>query len=162
MEIVLRAAATFFFLLLVMRAMGKKELSQLTAFELIVLITMGDLVQQGVTQEDQSLTGAFSAVGVFALLVVLLSVVQFRWTRTRKLIRGMPVIVVRDGRPLTDVMKLERLKLEELQEGAREQGIGDLADVRVAVLEPDGKLSFIQASPEKREEQVGAPDKGVT
>src|SRR6266566_3649242 len=114
MEIALRAVATFFFLLLAIRGMGKKELSQLTAFELIVLITMGDLVQQGVTQEDQSLTGAFTAVGVFVLLVVALSAIQFRSSRARTVIRGIPVVVVRDGRPLEDVMRLERLKMDEI------------------------------------------------
>jgi uncharacterized membrane protein YcaP (DUF421 family) len=159
MEIVLRAVVTFFFLLLVIRGMGKKELSQLTAFELIVLITMGDLVQQGVTQEDQSLTGAFTAVGVFVLLVVALSAVQFRSSRARGVIRGMPVVVVRDGRPLEDVMRLERLKLDEITEGAREQGIGDLADVKIAVLEPDGKLSFIQNG---GGDQQGSRDKSIS
>ena len=158
MEIVLRAVVTFGFLLLVTRAMGKKELSQLTAFELILLITIGDLVQQGVTQEDQSLTGAFTAVGTIALLIVILSTIQFRWTRTRDVIRGLPVVVVREGKPLAEAMKLERLKLEEVMEGAREQGIGDLADVKLAILEPDGKLSFIQ---ENGEQQDGA-DKDFT
>src|SRR2546426_2503081 len=158
MEIVLRAVVTFGFLLLVPRAMGKKELSQLTAFELILLITIGDLVQQGVTQEDQSLTGAFTAVGTIALLIVILSTIQFRWTRTRDVIRGLPVVVVREGKPLAEAMKLERLKLEEVMEGAREQGIGDLADVKLAILEPDGKLSFIQ---ENGEQQDGA-DKDFT
>jgi len=73
MEIVVRTVIIFFFVLFLTRAMGKKELSELTAFELILLVTMGDLVQQGVTQEDQSLTGAILAVGTLGLLIVLLS-----------------------------------------------------------------------------------------
>jgi uncharacterized membrane protein YcaP (DUF421 family) len=144
MELVVRATVMFFFVLLVTRAIGKKELSQLTAFELILLVTIGDLVQQGVTQEDQSLTGAFLVVSTLALLIVLLSTIQVRWGSTRRLIRGIPVVVLRDGRPLEDAMRMERLKLEEIKEGAREQGIDDLAKVKLAILEPDGKLSFIQ------------------
>lgn len=149
MEIVLRATVTFGFLLVLTRAAGKKELSQLSAFELLLLITIGDLVQQGVTQEDQSLTGAFTAVGTFALLIVILSTIQFRWPGTRRIIRGVPVVVLRDGRPVQETMRLERLELEEVKEAAREQGIPDLGGVRVAILEPDGKLSFIQDQPEQ-------------
>ena len=152
MEIVLRATVTFFFLLLVTRSMGKKELSQLSAFELILVITMGDLVQQGVTQEDQSLTGAFTAIATIATLIVVLSAIQFRWPRTRSAVRGIPVVVLRNGRPLEEAMRVERLKLDEIHEAARQQGIGDLAEVRVAILEPDGKLSFIQADDEQHDQ----------
>jgi uncharacterized membrane protein YcaP (DUF421 family) len=144
MEIVVRTVVIFFFVLALTRAMGKKELSQLTAFELILLVTIGDLVQQGVTQEDQSLTGAMLAVGTLGLLIVLLSYVQYRWKGTRRFIRGIPVVVVRGGRPVEEAIKMERLDLEEILEGAREQGIDDLAKVKLAVLEPDGKFSFIQ------------------
>jgi len=152
MEIVLRATVTFFFLLLVTRSMGKKELSQLSAFELILVITMGDLVQQGVTQEDQSLAGAFTAIATIATPIVLLSAIQFRWPRTRSAVRGIPVVVLRNGRPLEEAMRVERLKLDEIHEAARQQGIGDLAEVRVAILEPDGKLSFIQADDEQHDQ----------
>jgi uncharacterized membrane protein YcaP (DUF421 family) len=160
MEIVVRTVVIFAFVLVLTRAMGKKELSQLTAFELILLITIGDLVQQGVTQEDQSLTGAMLAVGTIGFLIVLLSFVEWRWQGTRRLIRGIPVVVVRAGQPIDEAMRLERLGMEELLEGAREQGIDDLAKVKLAVLEPDGKFSFIQyEGGDSGQEQ---PDKSVT
>jgi uncharacterized membrane protein YcaP (DUF421 family) len=152
-EIVIRMVIIFFFVLLLTRAMGKKELSQLTAFELILLVTIGDLVQQGVTQEDQSLTGAILAVGTLGLLVVLLSWLSYRWRPVRRLIRGIAVVVVRDGKPLEEAMRLERLSIDEVIEGAREQGIDDLGKVKMAVLEPDGKFSFI-----RRDGQEGQPD----
>lgn len=153
MEIVIRMVIIFFFILLLTRAMGKKELSQLTAFELILLVTIGDLVQQGVTQEDQSLTGAILAVGTLGLLVVLLSWLSYRWRPVRRLIRGIAVVVVRDGKPLEEAMRLERLSIDEVIEGAREQGIDELGKVKMAVLEPDGKFSFI-----RRDGQEGQPD----
>ena len=144
MEIVVRATIMFFFILLLTRAMGKKELSQLTALELILLITIGDLVQQGVTQEDQSITGTMLAASTIGLLIVILSFVGFRWPFVRRTVRGIPVIVVRNGRPIDEMLRVERLTLEDVLEGAREQGIGDLRQVRLGVLEPDGKFSFIQ------------------
>lgn len=144
MEIIVRTVVIFFFVLLLTRAMGKKELSELTAFELILLVTIGDLVQQGVTEEDQSLTGAMLAVGTLGLLIVSLSYLSYRWRPIRRLIRGIAVVVVRDGRPIENAMKLERLTIDDVIESARQQGIDDLGKVKLAVLEPDGKFSFIQ------------------
>jgi uncharacterized membrane protein YcaP (DUF421 family) len=152
MEIVVRATVIFFFVVLLTRAMGKKELSQLTAFELILFVTIGDLVQQGVTQEDQSLTGAMLAVGTIGLLITAFSFIGYRWHASRRIIRGVPVVVIRDGRPIDTVMRLERLGLEELKEGAREQGIADLSEVRLGILEPDGKFSFLQFNEEHHDQ----------
>lgn len=84
MEIVVRASVIYFFLWLVARGTGKRELSQLTAFELILLVTMGDLVQQGVTQEDMSITGAMLAVGTFAFWAVAFSFLAWRFKGIRK------------------------------------------------------------------------------
>ena len=152
MEIVVRTVIIFFFVLLLTRAMGRKELSELTAFELILLVTIGDLVQQGVTQEDQSLTGAMLAVGTLGLLIVSLSYLSYKWRPIRRVIRGIAVVVVRDGRPIDDAMKLERLTIDDVIESAREQGIDDLGKVKLAVLEPDGKFSFIQRDDEEHHE----------
>jgi uncharacterized membrane protein YcaP (DUF421 family) len=153
MEIVIRTIVIFFFVLALTRAMGKKELSELTAFELILLVTIGDLVQQGVTQEDQSLTGAMLAVGTLGLLIVFLSWLSYRWRAVRRIIRGIAVVVVRDGRAIEDAMKLERLTIDDLIEGARQQGIDDLGNVKLAVLEPDGKFSFIQRDGQAQPDQ---------
>lgn len=152
MEIVVRAAVIYLFLWIVIRAIGSKELSELSSFELILLIVMGDIVQQGVTQEDMSVTGAILAVGTFSLLALLSSYVSFRWRASRPLIQGIPVIVVRDGEPVEQMLELERLTIEELLDAAREQGIADLGDVKVGVLEPDGRFSFLKG--ERRREKA--------
>jgi uncharacterized membrane protein YcaP (DUF421 family) len=144
MEIVLRSVAVFAFLWFLMRVIGKKELTQFTAFELVLLVVIGDLVQQGVTQEDMSVTGAVLATGTIALLVVAMSYAGFRWNRTLKVIEGLPVIVVSDGRLLLEAMRVERLTEEEVVGEARQQGIADIADVRFGVLEPDGRFSFVR------------------
>jgi uncharacterized membrane protein YcaP (DUF421 family) len=145
-EIVARAAVVFFFLLLVTRVVGKQALGQMNAFELLLLVTMGDLVQQGVTQEDYSLTGAALAVGTFAILAVTLSWTSWRFPRVRPALEGLPTVVVRGGHVLDDVLRYERLPVEELFEAMREQGIRSVHDVDLAVLEPDGAYSFFRRS----------------
>ncbi len=145
MEVIARATVVYFFLWLVARGTGKRQLSEMTAFELILLVTLGDLVQQGVTQEDMSLTGAMLAVGTMTLWVVVFSYLEWWFPRTRPLVEGVPVVVVRDGEPVDEVLRLERVTFDELKEGARNQGISDLRAVRLGVLEPDGKFSFIQS-----------------
>ena len=144
MEIVLRSAAVFVFLWFLTRIIGKKELAEISAFELVLLVVIGDLVQQGVTQEDMSVTGAILATGTIALLVVGMSYVSFRWRRAETVVEGIPVVIVSDGRMVAESMRIERLTDDEVVSAAREQGIGDIADVRFGVLEPDGKFSFVR------------------
>ena len=149
MQIIVRSLVLFLFVWLVTRAMGRKELAQLSSFELILLIAVGDLIQQGVTGDDRSVVGAMLAVTVFALLTVGFSFASFRWPRLTGLTEGLPVIIVRDGKPLARVLHIERLTEEEVKSAAREQGIGDLSEIAVGVLEPDGKFSFIRATGER-------------
>jgi uncharacterized membrane protein YcaP (DUF421 family) len=144
MQVVLRAAALYAFVWLVTRAMGRKELSELSSFELILMVAIGDLIQQGVTGDDRSVTGAMLAVATFALLTIGLSYVTFRWRRMSPLVEGIPVVILRDGRILHEVLRIERLTLDEVSDAAREQGIADLREVAIGVLEADGKFSFIR------------------
>ncbi len=144
MEIVLRATATFFFIWILLRALGKRELAELTAFELVLIIMMGDLVQQGVTQEDFSVTGNLLAVGTLGFWILVSSYISFRWKGIRGLVEGIPCIVVHDGRISEEVLKIERLDEEEVLSAAREQGIASLSEIRFGILEGDGKFSFIK------------------
>lgn len=144
MPIVFRASLIFLFLLLISRALGRRQLGELGPLEMIVFLTMGDLVQQGVTQEDYSLTGAMLAVGTMAFWSVCLARLSFRYDRANKALEGSPVIVLRDGRPLEDILKKHRIRLDDLHEGAREHGIGDLSEVNVGILESSGDFTFIK------------------
>lgn len=150
MEIIVRATVIFFFLWVATRTIGKRELGEMTAFEIILLVVVGDLIQQGVTQEDTSLVGAMLAVSTIAFWILLFSWLDFRSTRLKTVIDGIPVVVVRDGHPLEEVLRYERVPLDELLAEARGQGIANLRDVRLAVLEPDGKFSFITRSGEQQ------------
>jgi uncharacterized membrane protein YcaP (DUF421 family) len=143
MEIVVRATVIYFFLFVVMRAGGKRELSEMSPFDLVLLVTMGDLVQQAVTQEDFSLVGAFMAIGTLTLWVAIFSFLSFKSSRLRRLFDGDPVVMVDRGTQKPEAMRVERVTEDDLKEAARNHGIGDLSSVRLAVLEPDGKFSFL-------------------
>lgn len=147
MDIALRAGFAFGFLFLLTRIIGRRELSSLEPFDLILLIVLGDLVQQGVTQSDYSITGLLIAAGTMAGLTVLVSYVSFRFRRLRPLLDGEPIVIVRDGEPIEANLRRERLTLEEVQAEARLQQIASLDDVAWAVLETGGKISFIPKSP---------------
>jgi uncharacterized membrane protein YcaP (DUF421 family) len=151
MEIILRAAVIYLLVWLVVRGTGKRELAEMTAFELVLLVVMGDLIQQAVTQQDTSIVGGMLAVGTIGLLIVVTSYVTWRFKGTRSLIEGVSVVIVRDGKPLEDILRLERVTLDEVLSGARNQGIGDLADVEIGVLEADGKFSFLTRDKEQHE-----------
>ncbi len=157
MEIIIRATIIYFVLWALARGVGKRELSEMTAFELILLVTMGDLIQQGATQEDMSLTGAALAVGTLAMWILLFAYLSWRVRPLRPVLEGVPVVVIHQGQPLDEVLAIERLTLDEVCEAARNQGILDLAEVDIGVLEPDGKFSFLNKSGQG--DQQGSPDK---
>lgn len=157
MEIIVRATIMYFFLWAVARGVGKRELSEMTAFELILLVTVGDLIQQGTTQEDMSLTGAGLAVGTLAMWILVFAYLSWRFRRLQPALEGIPVIVIHRGQPLHEVLTIERLTLEEVKEAARNQGINDLAEVDIGVLEPDGNFSFMKSVGE--DDQQGSPAK---
>jgi uncharacterized membrane protein YcaP (DUF421 family) len=144
MDIVLRAIVGFFFVLFLTRVVGRRELSSLEPFDLILLVMIGDLVQQGITQNDFSVTGMLLVGGTVALLTVLVSYSSFKFPRLRPLIDGEPVIVVEDGKPIDRNLRRNRITLEELAAAARGEGIGSLDDVQWAVLETNGRISFLQ------------------
>jgi uncharacterized membrane protein YcaP (DUF421 family) len=143
-EIVVRSSVMFFVAWLVSRVVGKRGLSQMTPLDMILLVTIGDLIQQGATQEDMSMTGAALAVSTIALWVVVFTWASYRWRSLRNVIDGVPVLLLRDGELLEEVMRAEHLPLDEVMEQARSHGIDDLSTVRAAVLEPNGKISFIR------------------
>ena len=135
MDIVLRAAFVWVLLAVAMRVGGKREIAQMSAFDLIMLVTVGDLIGQTVMQEDYSLTAGVLAVCTFALMAVGLQYVTWRFPATQSAIEGRPSIIVRDGVADLDVLHSERIPLHDLHEAARGGGIRDLRDIDLCVLE---------------------------
>jgi uncharacterized membrane protein YcaP (DUF421 family) len=143
MDIVIRAVVMFLFVWLVTRAVGRRELSTLEPFDLILLIVIGDLIQQGVTQNDFSVTGGMLAVGSFAAMTVLFSWLAFRFPRVQPVLEGDPVILVEHGKTIDRNLHKNRITLEELAAQARMNQIAHIDDVDWAVLETSGTISFI-------------------
>jgi uncharacterized membrane protein YcaP (DUF421 family) len=143
MDLVIRATVVFFFVFLVTRVVGRRELSQLEPFDLILLVVVGDLVQQGVTQSDESVTGALIVIATITVLSIAVSWVSFRSRRVRAITEGEPIVLVQDGRPIERNMRRERITLEDIQEEARQVQIASVADLRWAILEDGGRISCI-------------------
>ncbi len=144
MDIVVRAAFLFVFVWVVTRAVGRRELSTLQPFDLILLVVLGDLIQQGVTQNDLSVTGAMLAGGTIALMTIAFSWLNFRSPRAGDILEGDPVIVVERGNPVERNLRRNRITLEEVAAQARTQQIARIEDVEWAVLETSGQISFIR------------------
>jgi uncharacterized membrane protein YcaP (DUF421 family) len=145
-DIVLRASAAYVFIIFILRVMGRRELSDLGPSDIVLLVVMGDLVQNGVTQADDSVTGMFLAISTFGVLTVGLSYLTFKVRPVKTLVEGAPVILLQDGKPIAVNLRHERLTVDDLCEEARGQGIESLDDVKWCVLEPSGSLSFIKKS----------------
>jgi uncharacterized membrane protein YcaP (DUF421 family) len=143
MDLVIRAVVVFFFIFLVTRIVGRRQLSELEPFDLILLVVLGDLVQQGITQSDQSVTGTLIVISTIALLSVAVSWAAFRFKALRLLTEGEPIVLVRDGQPIPRNMRRERITVADIQEEARQSQITSIADLQWAILENDGQISCI-------------------
>ena len=143
MDLVIRATIVYVVILLFTRVLGRRELSSLQPFDLILLVVIGDLVQQGVTQSDYSLTGATTVLVTMAVLVVATAWLSFRFARLRPLLEGEPTLLISDGELLTRNLRRERMTVDEIRAEARLQSIARFRDIRYAVLETNGKISFI-------------------
>ena len=143
MDVVIRATVAFLFVLFLTRVVGRRELSSLEPFDLIMLVMLGDLVQQGVTQNDFSVTGLVLAGGTIAVLTVAVSWANFRLRFLRPALDGYPIILVQDGKPIDRNMHRNRITHEELAAAARMQQVEQIEDIRWAVLETSGQISII-------------------
>lgn len=155
MDILIRSLLIFLFLWFVVRVGGKREVAQLSAFDMILLITVGDLVSQGIVQEDYSVTAAVIAVATFTLAGIVLNAITFRWPRFRPWLAGRARIVIRDGEPLLETLSGERMTIQDVHEAARQQGIRRLSDIELCVLETDGSFSFFTRN---EDDHDGAPE----
>jgi uncharacterized membrane protein YcaP (DUF421 family) len=144
MDIVLRALFAYVFITFLMRVVGRRELSSMSPSDLILLVVLGDLIQNGVTQSDYSMTGVVLATSTIGLCAVGTSFLVFKSKRASKIIEGDPLIIVQDGKPIEKNMKSERINLDDVMEEARGQQIENLDQVKWAVLESTGHITFIK------------------
>jgi uncharacterized membrane protein YcaP (DUF421 family) len=144
MDIAIRAVALYAFVLVLTRVIGRRELASLEPFDLVLLIVLGDSIQQGLTQDDYSVTGAVIVISTIAALQVLTSYVGFRVPFVRPVLEGEPIVVVEDGKPIEKNLHRERMTVAELMAEARQQQIASLGEVQWAVIETSGNISFIK------------------
>ena len=142
-EIVLRTAIVYFFLVLILRVTGKREVGQMSILELIVILVISDAVQNSMVGENTSLWGGLVAVVTLFVADNLLKYASRRSERLRKTLEGEPRLIVRDGRILAKALAEEGVDVDEVRAAARGVGIARLDDVRLAVLETDGSISII-------------------
>jgi uncharacterized membrane protein YcaP (DUF421 family) len=143
-DIVLRALAAYVFIVFLMRIVGRRELSSMQPTDVIMLVILGDLVQNGITQSDDSVTGIYLAAGTIGLLATLTALVTYKSRRLKNIVEGEPVILVENGEPVEKNMRAERLSVDDLMELARGHQIESLDQIKWAVLERSGSISFIQ------------------
>jgi uncharacterized membrane protein YcaP (DUF421 family) len=146
MDIVIRAIVAFIFVFLLTRLIGRRELSSMEPFDLMLLIVIGDLIQQGITQNDLSVTGLMLTVGVFGSMTLAISYLGWKFPRVRPIIEPDPLILVEDGKVIEKNVRKERITPEEIAAEARLQQIDSLEKVKWAVLESGGRISFIAKS----------------
>ncbi len=143
MDLVLRAVIIFFAIFFVTRIIGRRELSTMEPFDLILLIVTGDLAQQAVTQSDYSLTGGVTVLATIALLTVALSYISFKVPKLRPVLDGEPLVLVQDGEIIERNLRRERITHDELLAEARQQQVASIDQIRFAVLETNGRISVI-------------------
>jgi uncharacterized membrane protein YcaP (DUF421 family) len=146
MDLVIRAAVVFGFIFLITRIAGRRQLSEFEPFDVILLVVLGDLVQQGITQSDESVTGTLIVISTITLLSVMVGWLSFRFARVRLISEGEPIILIHDGQVIEANLRRERLTRGDIEEEARLQQFASLDQVRWAILEDGGSISIIPKS----------------
>lgn len=147
MESVLRAAAIYAFLLVLFRLTGRRALSEITTFDFVLLLVIGEATQQALLGDDFSVINAFVVIATLVLIDILLSLFKQRSPQVGRFLDGMPLIVVEYGKPLTQRLRKARLTEEDILEAARQgQGLERMEQIRFAVLEKNGQISVIPES----------------
>lgn len=143
LQVVVRTAVVYLFLVMVLRISGKREVGQMSILELIVILLISDAVQNSMVGEDTTLWGGLIAVLTLLSLDYGLSLLTRRSRRVRRAIEGEPRLLVRDGRLLTKALREEKVDAEAVLAAVRAQGLTRLEEVRLAVLETDGSISVV-------------------
>ena len=145
-DIVLRTAAIYAVILVGLRLAGKREMGQMTVFDLVVLLLIANVVQNAMVGDDTSLLGGVLAAGVLLILNALLARLRLRWPRLRRAIEGSPTVLILHGQVLEDHLRREGVDKETLQAALREHGLPDETGVEMVVLEIDGSISVVPDS----------------
>lgn len=140
---VLRAIVVYVLVMVLMRASGKRAVGQFTPFDLVLLILIGNAVQNGINGGDNSLTGAVIMASTLIVLNYIVALAIARSRRVEKWVEGVPVLLARDGQVFHDVLRRELVSNDDFAEALRMNGINDHAEIGLAVLETNGHISVV-------------------
>jgi|SRR5690625_435094 len=144
MDLIIRATVIYLFILVIFRIAGKRALSQMTTFDFVLLLIVGEATQQALLTDDYSIIGAMLVIGTLVILDLLFARFSKRWEFFDKITNGVPVIIMKDGEPVENRMDQEAIEIDDILESARRnQGLESLDQVKYAVLEKDGQISII-------------------
>jgi uncharacterized membrane protein YcaP (DUF421 family) len=144
MDSVLRGLIIYFILLVILRVSGRRTLGQMTTFDFVLLLIIAETTQQALLGEDFSLTNAGLLIVTLIGVDIGLSLLRERWPRLNRIIEGLPLILVEDGRPIKERVDQSRVGEEDILAAAREsQGIERMEQIKYAVLERNGGISII-------------------
>jgi uncharacterized membrane protein YcaP (DUF421 family) len=142
--LVVRAAVVYAFLVVALRVAGRRELAQMTSFDLVLLLVISNAVQNSINAGDNSLTGGLVSALTLVAINWMVGYATWRWRRVERFVQGKPVRIVTDGRVHAGALRSELLTLAELRSALRKQGIARVADCATVTLEPDGTLSAVR------------------
>ena len=143
-EIILRTAIVYFVILIGIRLTGKREIGQMTPFDLALLLLISNAVQNAMTGPDTSVSGGIIAATTLLLLNAAVTRIVWKNRKVRKFVEGTPTLLIRHGKIIQDHLDKERVTADELTQALREHGIASVDDVSVAVLEIDGSISVLK------------------
>lgn len=144
LQIILRTSIIYVAVLVGLRLTGKREVGQMTPFDLVLLILIANAVQNAMTGPDNSVTGGLVAAGTLLVLNFFVSRVVFRNRRVRRIVEGTPTILIHNGQMVENNLKSEHITADELLQALREHGVPMPEDVGLAVLEIDGSISVLR------------------
>jgi len=149
-NIALRAAVIYVVVLIGLRLAGKRELGQMTVFDLVVLLLLANAVQNAMVGPDTSLVGGVLAAVVLLVVNGAVARLRLRWPRLRRMVEGSPTLLVLHGKVIVDHLRREGMDQETLEAALREHGVAELGDVEMAALEIDGSISVVPAGVETK------------
>jgi uncharacterized membrane protein YcaP (DUF421 family) len=142
-EIIVRTFVVYLVVLVLLRTAGKRELGQMTPFDLVVILVIANAVQNAMTGGDNSLVGGIIAAATLTFVNIAVGRWGSRVPFFRRLVTSEPTLLLQDGKPIKEHLDRERIDIEELEMAARQHGIPALEEVAAAVLEEDGSISII-------------------
>jgi uncharacterized membrane protein YcaP (DUF421 family) len=144
MDAVLRATAIYLFLLVVLRLSGRRTLGEMTTFDFVLVLIIAETTQQALLGEDFSVTNAFLLITTLVAIDIVISILKSRYRGVERIIDGLPMVIVENGRPLQDRLRKSRLDEHDVLSAARRlQGLERMDQIKYAVLEADGAISVV-------------------